>query len=237
MLHGYSDSWFSFSEVLPLMPSSFRVIAPSQRGHGDSDRPQHGYAVDDLAADAVQLLDALHINDAIVVGHSMGSLVARRMAERAPRRVKRLILVGTTTTIRNAGVIELGKEVDRLTDPVDETFVRAFQLSTIHRPIADAFLTRAIDESRKMPARVWKALFAGMWDNPPSTATVTRPTLVLAGAKDSVFSIEEQRAVVQAIPGAVFRLLPDIGHAVHWEDPRALVAVFERMLASQAEPW
>ena len=42
MLHGFTDSWFSFSRVLPLLPDDMRVIAPDTRGHGDSERPPLG---------------------------------------------------------------------------------------------------------------------------------------------------------------------------------------------------
>ena len=58
MLHGFTDSWFSFSRVLPLLPAEMRVIAPDMRGHGDSERPPLGYRAD-LADDVLRLMDAL----------------------------------------------------------------------------------------------------------------------------------------------------------------------------------
>ena len=61
MLHGYADSWFSFSRVLPLMPADLRIIVPDQRGHGSSDRPRSGYGMDEFAEDAIQLMDALDV--------------------------------------------------------------------------------------------------------------------------------------------------------------------------------
>jgi pimeloyl-ACP methyl ester carboxylesterase/tetratricopeptide (TPR) repeat protein len=228
MLHGYSDSWFSFSTVLPLMPPALRVIAPDQRGHGDSDRPAEGYSIDDFATDAIALLDTLGVKDAIVVGHSMGSLVARRIAERLPERVTRLVLVGAALSVRNDGVADLRREIDALGDPVDPEFVRAFQVSTIFQPIPEVFLERAIDESRKLPARVWKAVMVGMWNDVPSAQGVRVPTVILGGDKDAVFSVAEQRALADAIPGATLTLLKDIGHAVHWENPQALAAIFHQ---------
>jgi pimeloyl-ACP methyl ester carboxylesterase/tetratricopeptide (TPR) repeat protein len=226
MLHGYSDSWFSFSTVLPLMPPSLRVIVPDQRGHGDSDRPAQGYSLDDFATDAISLLDALGVKDAVVVGHSLGSHVALRVAERAPGRVTRLVLVGSAISLRNDVTADLRREVDALSDPVDPAFVRAFQLSTLFQPISEGFLTRAIDDSRKLPARVWKSVMAGMWNDVPGARSVRVPTVILGGEKDAVFSVAEQRALADAIPGATLTLLKDIGHAVHWENPQALAAIF-----------
>ena len=78
LLHGWPDSWFTFSRVLPLLPKSLRAVAVDQRGFGDSDRPAHGYEIRDLAADVDAFLAALGIEKATVVGHSMGSTNSAR---------------------------------------------------------------------------------------------------------------------------------------------------------------
>ena len=161
LLHGYSDSWVSYSRILPLLPADWHVIVPDQRGHGDSDRPMDGYAPTDLAGDAIQLLDLLGIAETALVGHSMGSFIARAVAAQAPQRVERLVLVGSATTARNAVTQGLLREVEVLDDPVGEDFVRAFQASTIHRPVPAAFFERIVAESLKLPARVWKATLSG----------------------------------------------------------------------------
>src|SRR5215212_9513031 len=98
-LHGYTDSWFSFSRLLPLLdPMRYRAYAIDQRGHGDSERPDGGYAADDLAADVVAFLDAVGAPRATLIGHSMGSIIARRVAETHPDRVARLVLIGAVLT-------------------------------------------------------------------------------------------------------------------------------------------
>ena len=86
LLHGLSDSWWSWSEVLPHLPSTWRVLAPSQRGHGDSESPPAGsaYAIEEMARDVLALLDVRGIDRAVVVGHSMGGTVAERVAVIAP---------------------------------------------------------------------------------------------------------------------------------------------------------
>src|SRR5262245_5888531 len=69
LLHGYSDSSFSFSRVMPLLPRERRVIALDLRGHGGSDRPLTGYRITEMADDVIQAMDALRIPTAVIVGH------------------------------------------------------------------------------------------------------------------------------------------------------------------------
>ena len=232
MLHGYTDSSFSFSRVLPLMPTGTRVIVPDQRGHGLSDRPAEGYAVDDFATDALQLLDALQVRTATIVGHSMGSFVARRITEKAPARVTRLVLMGSAPQPKNAGVRELQAAVNELSDPIDAAFVRGFQESTVLRPVPAAFMNTAIDGSLSVPARVWKAALAGMMVYVPA-GTPTCPTLVLGGAGDSVFSKKEQEELAASIPGARLEIVDGVGHALHWEEPERFVASLVRLLGDK----
>ncbi len=232
LLHGYTDSSFSFSRVMPLMPPTVRVIAPDQRGHGKSDRPEQGYAVDDFASDALQLMDALQVPTATVVGHSMSSFVARRMAEKAPARVTRLVLMGSAPKADNAGMHELMTAVNDLSDPVDAAFARGFQESTVLKPVPADFMDQAIEGSRSVPARVWRAALAGLIAWAPGAAP-TCPTLVLGGDRDSVFSKAEQEALATAIPGASLDIVEGIGHALHWEDPVRFVASLTAFLGGQ----
>jgi pimeloyl-ACP methyl ester carboxylesterase len=231
LLHGYSDSSFSWSRVMPLLPRELRVVAIDQRGHGRSDRPERGYSVDDFATDALQAMETLGIDSATVVGHSMGSFVARRVAERAPERVQRLVLLGSASTADNAVVRELLGVVNGLADPVDPAFVREFQMSTAARPLPPEFLERVIANSQAMPARVWKAALASLVEYRPSGA-IQCPTLVVGGDVDGVFSAAEQAQLARQIPGAVLDLEPGVGHALNWEDPDRFIASLLRFLGS-----
>ena len=73
-LHGWPDSWFSFSRVLSLLSSPLNTVVFDQRGYGESDKPESGYAIGDFAADAIALLDVLGIQratrHALAVGRS-----------------------------------------------------------------------------------------------------------------------------------------------------------------------
>ncbi len=220
LLHGYSDSWFSWSRVLPQLATRHRVFALDQRGHGDSDRPARGYAMHDLAADVVAFMDAQGIPRAAVVGHSMGSMVAREVVRIAPARVTQLVLVGGASGARNAVLLALKKDVDALADPVPTTFAREFQLSTIHRPIPQEFVDRAVAESLKLPAAVWKQLAAGLVTVPLAQAGGPRvPTLLLWGDHDQVFSRHDQDVLLRAYQPATLTVYAGTGHALHWEEP------------------
>src|SRR5262245_45198452 len=95
LLPGLSDSWRRWEPVFPHLPTSLRVIAVSQRGHGDSAKPDSGYSIRDYAADLDALLDALHLTRVVVSGHSSAALVARRFALDHRERVAGLVLEGS----------------------------------------------------------------------------------------------------------------------------------------------
>lgn len=233
LLHGLSDSSFSFSRILPLVPPHVQAIALDQRGHGESDRPAAGYELAGMAWDALHVLDAAQVNQALVVGHSMGSYVARVMAALAPQRVASLVLIdpGPGT---NAVLQELWGAVARLNDPVDPAFVREFQESCIRRPVPPEFMDLVVQESLKLPAVVWRAALAGMMAYEPVEDRVSCPTLVLGGDQDAVFSVDEMTAVARAITNARVRMLEGIGHTPHWEDPRTTIGILlEELSPSQ----
>lgn len=237
LLHGATDSWRSFTPLLPHLPASWRVLAYTQRGHGDADKPPDGYMLDDLAADAAALLDAMGIERCVVVGHSMGSAVALRFALAHPERTLALGLIGAFATLHdNAGVRELWEGVvSTLEDPVDEAFVREFQQSTIGRPIPADFFEQVVSESSKVPAFVWRALFGGFLERDLSKDLhhIAADTQILWGENDLFCSRAEQDRLCSLLPRATMQAFPGVGHAVHWEEPegtaRALRSLVDRL--------
>jgi pimeloyl-ACP methyl ester carboxylesterase len=110
-LHGWPDSWFSFSRVVPLLPSRLHAFVPDQRGFGESDRPDGGCGIEEFADDVVAFLDALSIERATIVGHSFGSFVTRRVAITYPERVARVVLIGTGVPAASPVTKEVQAEV------------------------------------------------------------------------------------------------------------------------------
>ena len=220
-LHGITDSWRSFEPILPLLPEDLRVVVPSQRGHGESDRPPRGYGVDQMAADGVALLEALGIERATVVGHSMGSVVAQAMAAAHPERVERLVLIGSATSFDTPDLQPFAQAVSELRDPVPPEFAREFQVSTIHRPIADELLATFVSESLKVPAHVWQQALGGVLEfrSDSLLARLGMPTLLVWGDHDGICSRTEQERLRHGIARSTLRVFEDTGHAVHWERP------------------
>ncbi|MDX2150573.1 MAG: alpha/beta hydrolase [Bryobacteraceae bacterium] len=227
LLHGYSDSWYSFSMLLDLLAPNLRLIIPDQRGHGDSQKPLSGYTPASLAQDALSLLDAVGLERAAVVGHSMGGFVAQHLAALAPQRVTQVVLAGSAARSANDAVRGLSATVASLTDPVDEGFVREFQQSTIWRPVPPSFFERAVEESLKLPARVWRSVLSGLLQPYVPLSAPACPTHLFWGDRDAIFNREDQEELLRLIPGAKLHLFPNTGHALHWEAP----AEFARRLS------
>jgi non-heme chloroperoxidase len=234
-LHGYSDSWYSFSRVLRLLSTEYHAFALTQRGHGDSDKPQCCYTPGEFAADVEAFMEAVGIERATIVGASTGALFAQRVALSYPRRVSRLVLIAPQTPANEvlSGLLE---EVRALEDPVPPEFVRGFQESTIYHPVPQEFLDKAISESLKLPARVWRdyleqAVLSIEHEYVIELREIKAPTLILFGEKDALFAREEQERLAAAIPGATLTAYPESGHAVHWERPEWTVRDLEAFMS------
>jgi non-heme chloroperoxidase len=185
-LHGYSDSWFSFSRILPLLSPSYHAFALTERGHGDSDKPQCCYTLEDFAADVDAFMEVVGVEKATLVGSSGGGFIAQRVAARYPHRVSRLVLMGTAAEGSGfRGISELREAVRTLEDPVPPEFVREFQQSTIIQPVPEEFFETVVLESLKLPARVWRDYFEGMVlaDAAP-LGEIEAPTLIIWGEHD-----------------------------------------------------
>lgn len=109
--------------LLPEL-AGFRIYAPDLRGQGDADKPQNGYSLAEQAADAAAVLDALEVPTTSILGSSSGGYIAQQLAVEHPDRVTALVLVGAALTLQ--GRPPFAAEVESLTDPVAEDWVRNF---------------------------------------------------------------------------------------------------------------
>lgn len=236
---GYTDSHRSFSRNLPIFPRRFHVYAMDQRGHGGSSKPSCCYTQDAFAADVVAFMDALDIESASLVGHSMGSFVAHHVAVDYPDRVDKLVLVGSAPTAAGNEVI-LGFQtvVDTLEDPIDPAFVRDFQSSTFFRPVPERFIDTAVTESLRMPAPIWQSALDGLVaeDHSAELSGITAPTLILWGDQDGFFSFEEQQQLDSLIPDSRLVVYEQTGHGLHVERPLRFVFDVAHFLRKRRHP-
>ena len=236
LLHGITDSSVSFREVLPLIDKKYRVYALDQRGHGDSDRPQAGYEMQDFASDVAAFMDVKGIDRAIVVGHSMGSFVALQTALDHPQRVERLVLVGTAPNANKPSVGEMVKAINELTDPVPASFAREFVVSTSSPAVKPEFVEALTAETMKLPARVWKSALAGVLarDFTPDLGRIRLPVTIFWGAKETLFLREDQDVLTSKLPKSKLIVYLDSGHAPHWEEPVKFAGDLNKILPEGA---
>jgi len=234
-LHGWPDSWYSFSRVAEQIPERYRLLLIDQRGYGDSERPDGGYGIRSMAADVAAFLDALSIERATIVGHSFGSFVARRVALDHPARVDRLVLIGTGWAGSNDVLRDVHASLHDLSDPVSRAFARDFQASTAFAPLPEAFFEQIVSESQKLPSRLWPELLGSVikYDDRNELARLAVPTLLLWGDRDALFPREDQDRLVATIPRVRLRIYPEIGHCPNWECPKEVAT---DLVAFREEP-
>jgi non-heme chloroperoxidase len=238
-LHGFTDSWRSWEDILPRIAPAYHSYALTQRGHGDSSKPACCYRVADYAGDVLAFMDALKLAQVTLIGHSMGSYIAYQVAGDHPGHVARLVLIGwgpikPTSPAAAARVFELYQDVQALENAIDPTFVRTFLASTTVNALPARELDKHLAESLKVPLAVWRQMLASRLaaDTHPAPSLVTAKTLVLYGDHD-VYVREGQQVLATAIPQATFLTYPETGHALHWDAPQRFVDDLHTFLATR----
>jgi non-heme chloroperoxidase len=235
-VHGYLDSRRIWDFALPHLPQQHRLVFVSQRGFGDADKPHAGFSQTDYVEDLEAFLEAVGISRAVIVGHSMGGLIAHHFAVRNPEKTRRLVLVGTAPTAANSAIVggTVMDDINRLTDPIDPGFVRLSQSEQIRSPVPDSVLDAVVAETLKAPARSWQGAMAGMLseDHAARLAEIKCPTLILYGDGDMYFTMADQRELQRLIPQAQLSVYPGVGHGVQWEKPAEFARDLSLFLAS-----
>ena len=231
LIHGYTDSSRSYAGLSAMLPG-FNLVIPDLPGHGASSaRQQTG--ITGYACDIETLIDHLGLERLIIVGHSMGGMIATELAAKLGDRVEALVILASSLTPAMPDDGFLAMAIERFSDPIDPADPFFDDWHGCARPVDPAFLAVARREAAAMPADVWRRIFKGMssLDLRKLAGTVTCPVLALSGADDPLFGPDEQARLVAAFPNARGRTLAGHGHNLHWEDP-ALVAKLLRDLAA-----
>jgi non-heme chloroperoxidase len=222
LLHGLTDSWRSFERVMPHIPGSVHCFSITQRGHGDASRPEMGYRPVDFSEDIAAFMDAVHLDSAVIAGHSSHSFVAQRFAIDHPERTLGLVLIGAPATLSDKpGLQEMRDSIAKLTDPIDQDFVRRFVESTVARSVPKAFYEAMVEETLKVPARVWRAAFEGILTHDLSgeRQLIKAPTLIIWGDQDGICTLHDQEILAAEIEDSELLVYAGTGHTPHWEEP------------------
>ncbi|MCX5189641.1 alpha/beta fold hydrolase [Streptomyces sp. NBC_00268] len=226
-VHGLGESWWAFEPLLRRLPASLHGYAPTQRGHGDADRPPEGYTPEDYAADLVAFLDAVDIDRAVLVASSTGGVHARMIAGSHPDRISGLVLIGVPGALEDKPAVTAMREaVEGLVDPVPREFSEEFASGAVDRSVARGLVETMIDENLKVPAHVWRETLRGLRDTDlrATLAGILVPTLVIWGDQDDFLPRGDQQTILDAVHGSRLLAYEGAGHHVHWEQPDRVVA-------------
>lgn len=221
LIHGLGLSSALFDGLLPLLPPRLQVLVFDQRGHGLSDVPPAPYAMGQLIRDAERVILHFGLKDTVVLGHSMGGLVAQGLATKRLDLVRGLILSNTAARIgidgqwreRIARVRRDGLPAQREA-ALQRWFGRGWRDAPGLAETAAAFDTA--------PVEGWcggAAAIAGT-DFYTPTAALRLPALAIAGANDGSTPPDLVRETAELIPGAEFRLIRGAGHLPFVEKPQ-----------------
>ena len=168
------------------------------------------------------LLDAVGVERAVLAGHSGSCLVVRRVAIDHPDRVAALVLEASPTTLRgDAELVAFVESLTDLQDPIEPDFVRSVLVGTSSDAVAPDVLDGFVDELVKVPARVWREMFAELleYDDIAELARITAPTLLVWGDADGLVGRDMQTLLADRIGGAELLVYRGAGHTPRWEDP------------------
>jgi len=241
LIHGYTDSARDWVPLLPYLDKSRRIILVDIRGHGLSSKPECCYTRVDFAYDIRLLLDRLQVQDADIVGHSLGSIIAQTFAEYWPERTHRLVLVSSTggphpaCPAGDAKPMDFASEIVKLKDPIDPESPWMVEWWSSPTPVDADFLRRQRVDSAKIPAKVWLAVLQqGLSGNDlqGTLPWIKAPTLLVWGGKDPIFVEKDRCSLTRALPTAQVKIFPELGHNPFWEEPLAFAGVLQGFLAS-----
>jgi 3-oxoadipate enol-lactonase len=220
---GHHRMWSE--EFLAALAQRFDVVAFDNRGIGESARAEAGLTLDDLATDAVAVMDHLGWETAHVVGISMGGAIAQLVALDHPSRVRTLTLGCTWAEGSDAWADGVGKlaEAARSGDPVAAARLM-FEANVSPGFAAESGHFQEFAEiagSVKVPGPVvlMQMNAAISHDATSRLGALELPALVVHGTADDVIKHEAGERLAAAIPGATLDLWDGVGHLFFWEQP------------------
>ena len=244
LLHGYTGharSWDAFAEA---MTASYRVLALDQRGHGESQwAAPDKYSTSEMVADLEAFVDAMGLDEFVLLGLSMGGIVSFGYAGRRPMQLSRLVIVDIGPEIETGGLnkIRTNVSLSDVFESRDEAFERARETNPVppvdhHRHRVDASLMRT-DDGR------WTYRYDRALRDPDNrregisvdegwrlVANITVPTLLIRGAQSDILSPAVAQRMVAEIPDCRLEEVAGSGHPVPLDQPQEFLNVVRTFL-------
>ena len=252
-LHGLASSAHWYDIVAPLIRNDFRIVAPDQRGHGQTTQAPSGYDWATLSKDVSGLMDHLGIRQAAVLGHSWGGHVASGLAAYAPERVSRVVMIDGGFLDGHLWPTGTWEEFSETLRPRNVAGDREEFLDRLRTQLADCWsdeLERVVqtmvyeDEDGQIqdilhPDHHYQVLQA-MWNDPPSAILprMSCPSLIVAAGPrpdraNSEFSRRRQIMVAAAekdLKNGRVHWLPDTIHDIGYHKPQELARLISEFL-------
>ncbi|MEC9113877.1 MAG: alpha/beta hydrolase [Actinomycetota bacterium] len=246
-LHGGNQSAHSWDLVSLHLADRFHIIAPDQRGHGDSEWARDAdYSSHAMAADAHAILSQFNIDQPIVIGHSMGGMNTLRLALEQPNLLDRLVLVDVGPELSDAGAKTIrnfvidNREFDDLEDFIQnvqkydpyrsrEHIERTVKYNLLQR--ADGKYISKRDHGPRLATTQTQREQSDRFSL-SDASSISQPTLVIRGADSNLFSPEAAQRFAEALPQGQLETVPDSGHNVHGQNTSGFLAALIPFLTS-----
>lgn len=234
LISGLGYPLWQWHTMVPYLTEHFQVITFDNRGVGQTDKPAGPYSAQMLATDTAGLLDALDIEKAIIMGHSMGGFVAQAMALGFPEKVSKLILC--STNFGGPNHVPITAEAwavlaDTTSDPLTR-FTNGLKVSTApgwsedNLDMVEKWVAWRI--ANPMDVAGYQAQIAiGLVLIPEEASfesklsNISVPTLILFGAHDKVVPPENADLLAEKLAESTIVIIPDAGHFFPIEVPEA----------------
>jgi pimeloyl-ACP methyl ester carboxylesterase len=236
-LHGIGGNQSAFDDQLRAFAGDWRAIAWDMPGYGGS--PPLARMTFTALADAVAaLLDHAGAEQAVIVGHSMGGMVAQELAARHPARLAGLVLYATTPVFGSPDgafqkrfLAERLAPLDRGLTPADLADELVGGMLGPSSPAAARARARASMSAISAPAYRAALECLVTFDRRADLGRIACPTLALAAELDTLAPPRTMARMAERIPGARYECLPGVGHLAHLEAPAAFNRVLGAFLA------
>ena len=225
-----------WDDAVELLASDYPLLRYDKRGHGLSDCPPGPYIIRDHSADLLALLDHSRIHQAVLIGVSVGGMIALDITARHPERVKGLVLCDTGAKIgtpefweaRIAAIREHGLS-EVATTVLQRWFAPSF--AEAHPAAYQGYynmLSRTPEEGYIATCQAIRDA-----DLRPTLKDIHAKTLIMCGAEDASTPPELGRELAQALPNARFDLIQNAGHLPSIEQPTVLAAKIKAFLEEE----